>query len=154
MNQTNRVATTIMAIVILCLAGLGLILALSSTIVSLYAPELVDNVPHLHLVIDAILSLVSKIGLISLGVCMLLRFQQTLTLAWITFCISVVDSLFYLMILTRQMATKEIAEKFGMGIGFAFVAVLSASIYIIVIIYLSIESGRKEFDPQEANSIS
>jgi hypothetical protein len=144
----KRTSTTVFAIVVLVLGSIGFLLSTLNFVLVMVGPQALANskIPGGAMMIDAILQLACKIGLLSIGIMMIKRNILAIRVAIVTFLISLVSTAYTLLVIAPYTV-----ESLGKGqptmvyVGMGFMSILAAGLYIGIIIYLNAASTRAEF---------
>lgn len=144
----KQTATTVFAIIILVIGGIGFIASSFNFVLVLIGPQNVatSKIPFATTLIDAILQLVCKIGFLSIGMMMIKRNILAIRVAVVTFLVSLASTAYTAFVIAPYMI-----ETIGRGqpgivyAGIGFFAILSVGMYVGIIVYLNAEKTRNEF---------
>ena len=144
----KQTSTTVFAIVILVLGSIGFLLSTLNFVLVMVGPQALasSKIPGSTMMIDAVLQLACKIGLLSIGIMMIKRKILAIRVAVVTFLISLVSTTFTLLVVAPHTI-----ESLGKGqpamvyTGMIMMSILSAGLYIGTIIYLNSASTKTEF---------
>lgn len=148
----KQTATTVFAVILLVIGGIGFSMSVFNFVLVAFKSQAATSlgIPSSTLMIDAILQLVCKLGLLSLGILMLMRKPGALRIAIATLIVSTISTIYTIYAIAPFMA-KNVAGKMGQGassgvyFGMVIVGILAAALYIGVIVYLSTKKTRHEF---------
>ncbi|MBV1907924.1 MAG: hypothetical protein KUG78_01300 [Kangiellaceae bacterium] len=146
-GPTKRTSTTAFGWVLLVMGGLGLILAIAGLLMILQMDFEMEGLSSLLLTSDAILSTLSKIGLIAVALGLIMRKPWIANAAKAGLVVSTIDTLFKAILIIPTQASGAVNEAATMGvyIGFYLVAGISLAIYIGLMFYIRSEPSRREF---------
>lgn len=145
---TKQTSTTVFAIIILVIGSFGFLASTFNFVLVIVGPEAISKsgIPGSAMMIDAILQLACKIGLLSIGIMMIKRRILAIRVAIVTFLISLVSTAYTLLVIAPYTI-----ESLGKGqptmvyVGMGFMSILAAGLYIGIIIYLNTANTRAEF---------
>lgn len=144
----KQTSTTVFAIIVLVLGSIGFLLSMLNFVLVMVGPEAItkSGIPDGAMMIDAILQLACKIGLLSIGIMMIKRKILALRVAIVTFLISLTSTAFTLLVIAPHTI-----ESLGKGqpamvyTGMGLMSILAAGLYIGIIIYLNAANTKTEF---------
>ena len=146
MSQSNRVSTTVIAIAVLALGGIGFFRS------SAFVPQLLLEVrlgpaeaSMWFLLCDTLLSVVSKMALITVGISLLVRAYRIVLITASALAVSVLDTAFlFAFIVIPQKRYLGEADPGLMIAGLVHLTV-SLIIYGSVLLYITRPASRSEF---------
>ncbi len=148
-------ATTGFGVTFLVLGGIGVGIGLLgvAAVLAVDSPESL-GLSRNELAGDALLSLLSKVGLVVTGLTLLIRARPAAGVAAGSLGVSLLHSLYAISItLAPQTAAADTdAQRLGLYFGAIAVAAFSASLYVAVLVYLRGERARAEFRPARWNA--
>lgn len=142
----RRRSTTVLGVTVLTLAGLCLLGSAFMLLIPKSGHSLFP-VPHSTMLVHNALVLLSKIGLVVLGICLVQRQPGTRGVALVSLSVSMTDSAYYLIKVIPPM-------QFGlhpnlaaaMNVGGWIMLVMPALLYIGILVYLDQTASQKEFE--------
>lgn len=141
----RRRVTTVVGSVLVTMAGFGL-LGLMFLMLDCIFGSRTSTVPHAVLLINGTLSVLSKVGLLVLGVLLIRRHPQAGGAAAAGLSLSLIDSMFFLVAVVPPMrASMHPALSVAFTFGAWIPAVMSSLLYIGVFVYLGQPASRQEF---------
>jgi len=141
----RRRTTTALGSVILAMAAIGF-LGSSFLLISLIFGAKTSTVPHSVLLVNGSLSVLSKLGLMIVGVFFIRRYPSVRVAAAVGFALSMIDSVYFLTAVWPAMqhpAHPTLARASNVGAWIS--AVLAVLLYAGIFAYLGQKGSRREF---------
>ena len=141
----RRGITTALGSVVLAVAGLGF-LGSSFGLLTVIFGLRTSAVPYPVLLINSVLSVLSKVGLLILGVFLIRRRPLVTSAATVGLAVSLIDSVYFIFAVVPPMRSRVDSALTGVfNFGAWIPAVLSALLYLCIFVYLGQPSSRREF---------
>lgn len=146
-GNVKRGSTTTWGVIFLILGLLGLAIAVFGFIAIISMGAQMPGFDKSTLQLDAVLSIISKFGLIGLAIAMLSRGSWVKPMVPIGFVISMVDTIFKATsIIPVQASQAPSSESAAVYFGFYVVATISTAIYVAIFFYLKSDASKREFN--------
>ena len=144
----KRTATTVWGIIFLIMGLLGLAISIFGFIAVTSLEMELPGFDRSTLEIDAVLSIVSKFGLLGLSIGLLSRGAWVKPMVYIGLVLSLIDTIFKGIVIIPIQASQAVNEAQSVGVygGFYGVAGISLAIYIAMIFYLRGDASKREFE--------
>lgn len=146
----RRRRTTTLGVVAIALAGLCLFGAAFRSLTGKWdvGP---DSGFQTAMFIHNTLVVLSKIGLLVLGICLIRRHPRVRVVAACAFALSLIDSVYFLIAIVPSMRDHmDPALAYAANIGVRLVLIVPALLYLGIIVYLGQPAVRQEFRRIEA----
>lgn len=147
LQKVERSNTKVFGWILLVLAVLGLFVAIFGLFMTFQVDAAATGHSKSTLVMDAVLSTVSKFGLLAVGIGMLMRASWIAGAITGGFIVSLLDTIFkgVKVIPMTAASTADSATEMGIYVGFYSVAAISLAIYIGLFIYVRTKKSKLEF---------
>jgi len=146
-GNSKRSSTTTWGVIFLILGLLGLAIAIFGFYAIMAMDIAMPGFDKGTLTLDSVLSIVSKFGLLGLGISMLSRGSWVKPMVPIGFVLSMTDTIFKAVaVIPVQASHAPSSQEVGVYFGFYALAAISTAIYIAMFFYLKSDASKREFN--------